>query len=166
MSDIPIEQRHKVLCGITRAQHFAWRQAAAELCTETDPAALVQRMWRIVGEETAEAYLRRFDRSAPLAPQVAESIAYSSQCMGEQAVVEPGASASEARVRHHECPWREWHERKGLLDEDRPGCDAWFAATIDTINQALGTQLRFETLQSLPDGDSSCLRRLWDQAAP
>ncbi len=43
----------------------------------------------------------------------------------------------------------------------RPGCDAWFQTLVDEINRELGTRLRVETLETLPEGGDSCLRRLW-----
>lgn len=162
MADIPIDKRFAILCQITRAQHFAWRQAVVEMCPGVDAAAVADRMWALTGVETANAYLKRLDVSKPLAPQVAASIAWSSQCMGEDAVVEPGADGvDEAYVRHDDCPWMHWHRRQGLLAEDRPGCDTWFAHSTRRINDALGTRLRCETLAALPDGDPCCRRRFW-----
>ncbi len=158
--DVPLEQRFAVLCEITRAQHFAWRQAALELAPELDANQLCNRMWEITGEQTALAYAKRIDPDKPLAPQVAQSIAWSSACMGEVIVVEPG-EGDEVFVRHLDCPWFHWHKRLDLLEEDQPGCDAWFGSTIKGINKALGSNLRFETKCSLPGNSDSCLRRIW-----
>ena len=161
MSDLPVEKRFAVLCEITRAQHFAWRQAVAELCPGTDPTKVVDKMWQITGRQTAAAYVKHLDPTRPLAPQIADSIAWSSRCMGEDAQAEPGASPEEAYVRHKDCPWVHWHRRANLLAEDRPGCDAWFEATIAAVNQARDTKLRVATIEALPDGGASCLRRIW-----
>ncbi len=159
MDQVPVEKRFSVLCEITRAQHFAWREAVRECCPDTEIGAVIERMWRITGEQTARAYLKRLDPDRPLAPQVARSIAWSSQCMGEDAAVE--IEGDQARVRHRACPWVDWHRKLGLLDEDRPGCDAWFESMTRLINRELGTRLRFETAASLPEGGDCCLRRLW-----
>jgi len=156
----PLEQRFKVLCEITRAQHFAWREAALSLAPDLDPLELVCTMWRITGRQTAEAYLKRLDPKEPLAPQVAQCLAWSSLCMGEDVTVEPG-EGDEAFVNHQGCPWCPAHEARGLLSEDQPGCDAWFGSVVDTINEALGANLRIETLSSLPAGAERCRRRLW-----
>lgn len=157
-----LEQRFRILCQITRAQHFAWRAAVSECAPDVDAEAVVTRMWELTGEQTGAAYAKRFDRTAPLAPQFAHSIAWSSQCMGEDAVVEEDpAEPGVAWVRHRDCPWVHWHRRQGLLSEDQPGCDAWFRSTIAYLNRAGGPQLQFETVQSLPEGADSCLRRLW-----
>ncbi len=88
--DIPIETRFKVLCEIVRAQHFAWREAALALAPDLDPQVLGDKMWEITGAQTAKAYLKRIDPNKPLAVQVAQSIAWSSLCMGEDATVEKG----------------------------------------------------------------------------
>ncbi len=172
MAEIALEKRFAILCEITRAQHFAWRQAVVEMCPDADPVAVGNKMWEITGLQTGRAYLERVDRTAPLAPQIAHSIAWSSQCMGEDAVVEEGKGSGgsgkdvdEAFVRHHACPWLGWHQKRDLVAEDRPGCDAWFKSTIDTVNRELGTALRFETLEALPDGGACCLRRLWVEQA-
>ncbi len=160
--DIPIETRFKVLCEIVRAQHFAWREAALTLAPQLDPQALVNKMWEITGVQTAKTYLKRLDPAKPLALQVARAIAWSSVCMGEAATVEPG-QGDEAYLKHTDCPWCHWHQRLGLLEEDRPGCDTWFGATVTEINRALGSNLRIETTQALPDGSDCCLRRIWSE---
>ena len=161
MAAIPIEKKFAVLTEIARAQHFAWHQAVKELFPAADMAAVVNRMWQITGHDTAKAYLKRLDRSKPLAPQVAASIVWSSQCMGEDAALETSADGQEGFVRHADCPWFHWHKRLGLLPEDRPGCDLWFQTTVDDVNAALGTKLRVETTEALPDGGKCCLRRFW-----
>jgi hypothetical protein len=161
MSDIPIEKRYAVLCEITRAQHFAWHEAVRQLCPGVDMVQVVNKMWEITGEDTARAYLKRLDRSKPLAPQVASSIVWSSQCMGEDAHLEVSPQKDEGLVRHKDCPWFHWHKRLGLLAEDRPGCDLWFTSTVDRINREFGSKLRVETLETLPEGGSCCLRRFW-----
>jgi len=158
------QKRFSVLCQIQRAQHFAWREAVAQ--QGVDAGACVDRMWEVTGRDTARAYARRLDRTRPLAPQVAECIAWSSQCMGEDAVVELAADGSrdEAFVRHRACPWFDWHRKAGLLEEDRRGCDVWFASMMTELNRALGANLRCETLATLPEGGASCLRRIWSNA--
>jgi len=161
VTDIPLEKRFDALCQIARAQHFAWREAVAETCPGVDPRAVVEKMWEITGRQTAAAYLKRLDPARPLAPQVAAAVAWSSQCMGEDARVETPGEGDEAFVRHEACPWFDWHTRLGLLAEDRPGCDRWFQTTVDEINRALGTKLRVATLGTLPDGDAACVRRFW-----
>jgi len=159
MPEIPVEKKFAVLCEITRAQHFAWHEAVRQLCPGVDLAQVVNRMWEVTGHETARAYLKRLDPKKPLAPQVAESIAWSSQCMGEDAHAEVTAGKDEALLRHGDCPWVHWHKRLGLLKEDRPGCDVWFQTIVRDINEALKTKLKVETLEALPDGGSCCLRR-------
>ncbi|MCP4661697.1 MAG: hypothetical protein GY856_40365, partial [bacterium] len=152
MATTPVEKKFAVLCKITRAQHFAWRAAVQEVCPEADPAAVGAKMWEVTGHQTAEAYVKRIDPSAPLAPQVARSIAWSSESMGEDAVVELPAEddRDEAWLRHRDCPWFHWHQRLDLLAEDRPGCDVWLRTVVEDVNQALGTRLRFETLEAMP----------------
>ncbi len=162
--EIPIEKRFRILCEITRAQHFAWREAALTLAPDLDPQLLVNKMWEITGIETAKAFLERIDPARPLTMQVAECIVRSSICMGEDATAEPG-EGDEAFVRHTGCPWFDWHQRKGLLAEDQPGCDTWFGTTVSEINKTLGSHLQLETQCSLPAGGGCCLRRIWNQEA-
>ncbi len=158
--DIPVEKRFKILCEITRAQHFAWRQAVLEMAPRLDPQVVADKMWEITGVQTAKAYLKRIDPEKPLAPQIALSIAWSSLCMGEDAVVENG-QGDEAFVRHHDCPWYHWHKRLDILHEDQPGCDMWFFTAVAEINKELGTNVKIETKCSLPAGGDCCLRRIW-----
>lgn len=161
MSDIPIEKRFGVLCEITRAQHFAWRQAVAESCPQIDPEKVVYRMWEITGHGTADAYLKRLDSAKPLPMQIAKSMVWSSQCMGEEASIEPGSDENEAFVVHERCPWFLWHRQLDLLREDQPGCDIWFETCLKDINHALGAKVKIQTLSSLPVDGKPCRRRIW-----
>ena len=72
--DVPVEERFRVLCEITRAQHFAWREAALALAPHLDPGTLTRKMWEITGAQTAKAYLKRLDPGQPLAPQVSPEV--------------------------------------------------------------------------------------------
>lgn len=162
-TDVPIEKRFAVLVEICRASHFAWREAVLRCCPGVDVRTLVDEMWDITGTQTGEAYLKRLDPSTNLPEQIAASIVWSSQCMGEDARVEEGDEAGEYFVKHVGCPWHRWHEERGILSEDRPGCDRWFEATFRTINEKLGSDIRFETLSALPDGGDCCLRRIWQE---
>ncbi len=161
MADLPVEKRFAVLCEIARAQHFAWHEAVRQMCPGADLAKIVDRMWELSGHDTAKAYLKRLDKTKPLAAQVASSIVWSSQCMGEAATLETGPGKDEAFVRHADCPWFHWHKRLGLLPEDRPGCDIWFQTIVRDVNEKLGTRLQVATLEALPDGGSCCLRRFF-----
>ena len=163
MSNNSTDRRFDVLCQITRAQHFAWREAVAERIPAADVPAVVDRMWEVTGEQTGATYAKRIDLSSPVAPQLAKSIVWSSDCMGEDAVAEPGVDG-EAFVRHSDCPWFHWHKRMDLVGDDRPGCDAWIQSTISRVNRDLGCNVKFETLESLPEGGSCCLRRLWEDS--
>lgn len=163
MAEIPVEKKFAILAQITRAQHFAWHEAVRQLAPQLDMAEVVNKMWEVTAHETAAGYLKRIDKSKPLAPQLATSFAFSSQAMGEDAVAEVAENQQEAFVRHHDCPWFHWHKRLDLLHEDQPGCDLWFQTTVEDMNKALGTRLRVETVSALPDGSSCCLRRFWEE---
>jgi len=162
VSDPALEKKFAVLCGIVRGQHFAWREAFVKLAPQVDPQAAVKLMWEITGRDTAAAYLKRIDPAEPLPAQVAELIAASSRAMGEDATAE--AADDHAFVVHNACPWFDWHKRLNLVDEDRPGCDAWFQATVEHINRALGTNLIVTTIETLPEGGAGCVRRFSNDA--
>jgi len=159
--DVPVEKKFEILCQITRASHFAWRQAVVEACPSVDPVDVVNKMWEITGHETARAYLKRLDPNISMPRQIADSISWSSVTMGEDAKVIDGSNENEVFVKHDECPWHNWHKRLGLLEEDRPGCDVWFFTLVEVINKELGTDVKIETQKALPDGDDCCLRRIW-----
>lgn len=161
MSDIPLEERFSVLSKITRAQHFAWREAARQMFPDADIGALVDRMWEITGVQTGRAYARRIDPKLPMAPQVAECIGWSSRCMGEDVEVTRSPDEKEGFVKHLDCPWYHWHKKQDLLEEDLQGCDVWFQTTVETLGRELGVPLRVETQKALPGGDACCLRRFW-----
>jgi len=163
MADIPVEKKFATLVQIQRASHFAWHEAVRQMFPHADMQAVVDKMWEITGHDTAEAYIKRLDKAKPLAPQVASSIVWSSLCMGESATVEVSEGKDEAFVRHSDCPWFHWHKRMNLLHEDSKGCDVWFKVAIEDVNKALGSNLKFETSEALPDGGKCCLRRIWSE---
>lgn len=169
-AELPAEKRFEILSQINRASHFAWRRAAVRLCPEVDARQLVMAYWEEVGHDTARAYFKHFrkrlaeDPQASLAGLVADSFVFSSLSMGETAARVPEReSPGHAWMRHDACPWHEWHARFGLLEEDRAGCDRWLATLVEDINREFGGRLRWETVESLPDGGSCCLRHVWEE---
>ncbi len=153
-----LEQKFKALCQINRAAHFEWRATVIEMFPEADSKETVLKYWEIIGQDTAKAYLKKIDKDKPVAPQIAQAIVDSSIAMGEKARVVPGENEDETYIEHLECPWFEWHKKFDALAEDQPGCDCWMATIVKDINEALGTKVKFETLGSLPNGDTSCKR--------
>jgi hypothetical protein len=156
------EKRFELLANIMRASHFEWRRAVASLCPDLDPTEAVKRYWEEVGKDTAAYYLKKINPDKGIAEQLAALYVASSVAMGEDAAVVASSVPGESLARHEACPWFDWHKREGLLHEDQVGCDYWLRTVVDEINKALGTELRFETVESLPAGGSSCLRRFWD----
>jgi hypothetical protein len=159
--EIPIEKKFQILCGIARAQHFAWREACTQICPEKDTSEFTYKMWEISARDTGRAYVKMINQNNSIPEQIAESIVKSSITMGEDAKIIKGEQDVEYFVRHDACPWFEWHNRLGLLPEDRPGCDMWYFKTVEYINEKLGTNVKIETTKALPDGDDCCLRRIW-----
>jgi len=159
--EIPIEKKFHVLSEIVRASHFEWLRAVKALAPQLDETRLVREYWQEVGRDTASAYVPHIDRKKPLPEQVARSFSFSSQCMGEDCGVKPGKDENEYFAEHTACPWFERHREEGKLELDLPGCEAWLEAVVNGINEELGSNLKFETLKSLPDGDEVCLRRFW-----
>ncbi len=159
--EIPLEKKFNILCGIARAQHFAWREACRQLFPDKDTSEFVNKMWEVSAKDTGKAYLKMMNKEESVPEQIAASIVKSSMTMGEDAKLIKGENGEEFFVKHEACPWYDWHKRLDLLDEDRPGCDKWYFKTVDFINEALGTDVKIETTHSLPDGDDFCLRRIW-----
>ncbi|MFQ6115448.1 MAG: hypothetical protein ACE5NG_15415 [bacterium] len=155
-----LDQKFKALCQITRAAHFEWRATFMKMFPDMDPKEVVLKYWEIVGHDTAKAYLKQIDKTKPLLSQIAQLIVDSSLAMGENARVIAGETEHEIYFEHLECPWFEWHQKHDALAEDQPGCDCWIATILKDINKALGTNIEFETLSSLPNGDGSCKRVL------
>ena len=156
-------KRFELLANIMRASHFEWRRAVQSLCPDIDPTEAVKRFWEEAGKDTAVFYLKKIDPNGDLAAQVAALYVSSSVAMGEDAAVVPSSAPGEAMARHEACPWYDWHKREGLLHEDQIGCDWWLKTVVDEINISLGTRLQFETVESLPEGGSGCVRRFWEE---
>ena len=161
--EMGFDKKFNILSQINRLAHFEWRGAALALCPDLDSMKLVLKYWEIVGRDTGKAYLKHIDKDKPVAPQIARSFVWSSISMGEDAHMYEGDNEREAYMLHEGCPWVEFHKRYDALDEDRPGCDQWLQSLIDIINAKLGTKVRFETLESLPEGGSGCVRRVWEE---
>ena len=160
------EESLSLLWNILRAHYFAWRDAAVALCPDVDRHDLVQVMWSRAGCETADAIVEALDRSRPLTNQVAAALALTSRALGEAAITSDTQGREQAWIASRSCPWLAWHERRGLEDEDRLGCDAWFASTVARLNELLGTRLEVETEACRPDGDAECRRRIFVETAP
>ncbi len=169
------EKRFELLSNILRASHFEWRRAAQKLAPNVSGVEIVKAFWREVGLDTAQFYLRKIDPKKSLAAQVAKLYISSSVAMGEDAIllgVEEDLATSGDLVAHHgevcaqhrDCPWYHWHKKMGLLKEDQPGCDEWLRTVVEEINKAHSSKLRFETVESLPEGGKSCLRRFWEES--
>ncbi len=151
----------KVMSAIMRAQHFEWRRAALALAPDLDPMELVRRFWSEVGADTARYYVGRIDPDKDVAEQVANLVVSSSIAMGEDAEYLGPDGDGRHLVAHNDCPWYHWHHREGLLEEDQAGCDRWLETTLEGVNEALGTSLRFDSVETLPGGAKRCLRRFW-----
>ena len=103
------------------------------------------------------------DPAGDLAEQFAALFVSSSVIMGEDAEEIAQSATGREQVRHNSCPWYDWHQREGLLAEDLGGCNHFLQVVVDGVNAALGTSLRFETVESLPGGGSCCLRQFWEE---
>ena len=158
-----IEKKYAVLATIMRASHFQWRRAALAFNPNIDPARLVNRYWEEVGKDTAQYYVRQIDPAGDVAEQFTALFVSSSVVMGEDAEVIDKSAEGRAQMRHNSCPWYDWHQREGLLAEDLVGCNHFLQVVVDDVNAALGTSLRFETVESLPEGGSCCLRQFWEE---
>jgi hypothetical protein len=158
-----IEKKFAVLAEIMRASHFEWRRAALALNPDTDPTELVKRYWDEVGKDTTSYYVRMIDPAGDLAEQFAELFVSSSLVMGEDAEVIEKSADGRAQARHNSCPWYTWHQREGLLTEDLAGCNHFLQVVVDGVNAALGTSLRYTTVESLPGGGGCCLRQFWEE---
>lgn len=160
--DIPLVKKFHMLSQIQRKSHFEWLEAAMHFAKDgTTELEVVKKFWEIVGRDTAPGYLRHIDPDKPLPRQIAECFVFSSQSMGEDAVLVDGEGENESFARHNGCPWYDWHERLGKMDQDLPGCEAWLESFMAAINKELGTNVKWETVKSLPAGDDVCLRRFW-----
>lgn len=159
--EIQLEKKFNMLSQIQRASHFEWLRAAKELCPSVSELDLVLKFWEIVGHDTAKSYLRHLDPEKPLPEQIARNFVFSSQSMGEDAEFIEGEDEKEAFAQHTGCPWFEWHQRLDKLDQDQPGCDKWLETFIEDINKELGSNIKWETVKSIPNGNDVCLRRFW-----
>ncbi len=163
VKEVGWDKKFNILSQINRLAHFEWREAALTLCPGLDSRELVLKYWEIVGRDTGKAYLKHMDRTKPVAPQIASSFVWSSINMGEDAHLFEGDAPTEAYMLHKDCPWLAFHKRYDAVAEDRPGCDRWLGSLIGVINDELGTTIKFETLESLPEGGQGCVRRVWQE---
>ncbi|MFZ5476953.1 MAG: hypothetical protein ACOZNI_09285 [Myxococcota bacterium] len=112
--------------------------------------------WREQGRAAARARLRDLDPGRPLVPQACELIADVARDMGHRVQVRPWGIADVA------CPWGE-AKRAGLEPHCGARCEAWMLGCLEEIDSAFGTRLRMRTVQSIPDGESTCAREVWEE---
>jgi hypothetical protein len=154
MSHIPLEKKFRVLCGITRSMYFLWLQTIKQLCPNIDENTLILKYWENLGHETAQSYIKHMDLNKPIL-SLAESIIFSSQCMGESADIITSRD-NEVLIRWTACPWIEWYSKFSSLEKDQLGCDKWLEVIISDLNKSLGLNIAWGRLKSLPKGEKYC----------
>lgn len=109
--------------------------------------------WRAAGVQAGREWLRSIDPALPVAPQVAACVAHAAPKAG-------GIAKTTAwGVVQLCCVWA----ASGHTGTCQEGCDAWFDSAIGVVNEALGTRVRAQTLQSMATGEATCARRIWDE---
>ena len=89
--NIPIEKKFHMLSQIQRMSHFEWLKTAMHFAKEgTTELDVVKKFWETVGHDTVPGYLKHIDPDKPLPRQIAENFVFSSQSMGEDAVLVEG----------------------------------------------------------------------------
>lgn len=129
-----------------------WRQTVEETVGQQDARKLVERFWELVGQGTAEAYLKK-NKDPNDVEEVVQALARASEVMGETVRVEKDGEA--VLLIHDACPWIDSFRDYGAPGQCQAGCDRWFGATAEGIS----SRLRVETASCLAAGDKTCTRR-------
>ena len=61
--EIPVEKKFKILCEITRASHFAWRQAVVETCPDTDIKDVVYKLRPLISIQSPFFRIWRLEKT-------------------------------------------------------------------------------------------------------
>lgn len=147
-----VERNWKSMIQISHDFFHRWRQAVEEAMGPQEAGKLVQRFWELVGQGTAEAYLRK-KRDPDNIEEVVQAFARASKVMGETVRVEKDGDA--VLLIHDACPWIDSYRDYGSPGQCQPGCDRWFGAAVEGISP----RLRVETTACLAAGDQTCTRR-------
>ncbi len=129
-----------------------WRMVLEEKFGAEETVALVDRFWELVGEGTAESYLKR-GRDTEDLEQIVNAFVRASLVMGESA--RSTKDGNDVLLIHDACPWIGSFKDYGAPGQCQAGCDKWFETALKTISGAFSVQ----TDSCLAAGDSTCTRR-------
>lgn len=129
-----------------------WRQAVEENFGVEESMNLANRFWELVGESTADSYLKRGKDVNDLA-QIVDAFVRASLVMGESARM--AKDGDDVLLIHDACPWIDSFKDYGVPGKCQAGCDKWFETALTKISRDFEVQ----TEGCLAAGDSNCIRR-------
>ncbi|AGL00632.1 L-2-amino-thiazoline-4-carboxylic acid hydrolase [Desulfoscipio gibsoniae] len=151
-NSIKLQRNWKNMILISHGFFHCWRQTVEETIGQQEAKKLVQRFWELVGQGTAEAYLKK-NRDPDSVEDVVQAFARASEVMGETVRVEKDGEA--VLLVHDACPWIDSYRDYGSPGQCQLGCDRWFGAAVEGISP----RLRVETTACQAAGDQTCARR-------
>lgn len=147
-----LERDWRSMIFISHDFFHRWRMVVEERLGEEETTALIERFWEVVGEGTAESYLKRGKDVTDL-EQIVNYFVRASLVMGESArAVKEG---NDVLLIHDACPWIDSFRDYGAPGKCQAGCDKWFESALRKITSDFSVQ----TEGCLAAGDSGCIRR-------
>jgi len=149
---IKLQRNWKAMVIISHDFFHRWRQTVEETIGPQEAKKLVQRFWELVGQGTAEAYLKK-KRDPDNVEDVVRALTRASEIMGGTVRVEKDGET--VLLIHDACSWIDSYRDYGSPGQCQLGCDRWIGAAIEYISP----RLRVETTACLAAGDQTCARR-------
>lgn len=147
-----LERDWRSMIFISHDFFHRWRMVLEEKFGAEETVALVDRFWELVGEGTAESYLKRGRDTADL-EQIVNAFVRASLVMGESA--RSVIDGNDVLLIHDVCPWIDSYKDYGAPGQCQAGCDKWFETALKTISG----NFTVRTDSCLAAGESTCTRR-------
>lgn len=147
-----LEKDWRSMIYISHDFFHRWRIVLEEKFGTEETSALVNRFWELVGEGTAESYLKRGRDTGDL-EQIVNAFVRASLVMGESARSQK--DGNDVLLIHDDCPWIDSFKDYGAPGQCQAGCDTWFETALHRITNDFSVQ----TESCLAAGDSTCTRR-------
>ncbi len=147
-----LERDWRSMIFISHDFFHRWRRVLEEKYGAEETVALVDRFWELVGEGTADSYLKR-GRDTEDLEQIVNAFVRASLVMGESA--KSVKDGNDVLLIHDACPWIGSYKDYGAPGQCQAGCDTWFETALKKISPDFSVQ----TDSCLAAGDSTCTRR-------
>lgn len=147
-----LQRDWRSMISISHDFFHRWRQVVEEKYGLEESMNLADRFWELVGDSTADSYLKRGKDTNDL-EQIVDAFVKASLVMGESARM--ARNGDDFLLIHDACPWVDSFINYGAPGQCTAGCDSWFKRALKKISGDYSVR----TECYIPAGGSTCTRR-------